>query len=169
MILPLQKHSVPPSTNSPRISQKTLFFTIGYEQTEPSKFLNLLRSFQVDLVVDVRQMPLSRKKGFSKNQLRTLLDERGIEYVHVQTLGAPKQIRDRLRENGSWYEYVKGYEKVLSQRTQDVMLLVEQAKERRICLLCFERKAEECHRSLVAREMEKHGNDSNLTVEHIRY
>jgi len=78
-------------------------------------------------------------------------------------------IRDRLRDNGSWYEYVKGYEKILAQRTEDVMLLIEHAKDRRICLLCFERKAEECHRSLVAREMEKRGNGSNLRVEHIRY
>ena len=169
MITPVQGHPSQDATQESRTLRTTLFFTIGYEQTEPSNFLKLLRDHQINLVVDVRQMPLSRKKGFSKNQLCALLGEEGIDYQHIQTLGAPKLLRNRLRENGSWYEYVKGYEKVLAQRREDVLTLIEHAKERRICLLCFERKAEECHRSLIAREMEKRGNGSNLRVEHIRY
>ncbi|MEI6071860.1 MAG: DUF488 domain-containing protein [Verrucomicrobiae bacterium] len=152
-----------------RPTATTLFYTIGYEQNEPTAFLKLLRSHRIDVVVDVRQMPLSRKRGFSKNQLRELLAEEGIDYLHMQTLGAPKPIRDRLRENGSWWEYVKGYEKVLAGRGEEILTLIDCAKNRRICLLCFERKPEECHRSLVARDMEKRANGSNLRVEHIRY
>lgn len=150
-------------------TKTVVFHTIGYEQNEPKAFLKLLRANQVEMIVDVRQMPLSRKKGFSKNQLRELLATEGIEYCHLQTLGAPKTIRDRLRENGSWWEYVKGYEKVLASRQEDIRELIAFAGDRRICLLCFERKPEECHRSLVAREMEKQGNGSNLEVKHIRY
>lgn len=157
------------SRSAGRPPATTQFFTIGYEQNEPESFLKLLRDNRIDVVVDVRQMPLSRKKGFSKNQLRELLAGEGIDYVHMQTLGAPKTIRDRLHENGSWWEYVKGYEKVLADRGEDVLSLIDFAKGQRICLLCFERKPEECHRSLVAREMEKRGNGSNLRVEHIRY
>ncbi|MET0500504.1 MAG: DUF488 family protein [Candidatus Binatia bacterium] len=52
---------------------------------------------------------------------------------------------------------------------EDVMTLIGIARERRICQLCFERKPEECHRSLVARDMEFCGNGANLKVEHIRY
>ena len=148
---------------------KTLFHTIGYEQSAPDEFLDRLRVHQVNLIVDVREIPLSRKKGFSKHQLRTLLEGRGVDYLHIQALGAPKVIRERLRESGAWFEYVKSYEMVLSKRIEDVMTLIEMAKERRICLLCFERRPEECHRMLVARAMESHGNSANLKVEHIRY
>jgi uncharacterized protein YeaO (DUF488 family) len=87
----------------------------------------------------------------------------------MQALGAAKAIRDRLRENGSWFEYVKRYEKVLSKRLDAVTALIEMAKQRRICLLCFERRPEECYRMLVARAMESHGSGSNLKAEHIRY
>ena len=152
-----------------RTSKETLFHTIGYEQSETAEFLKRLQLHDVDLVVDVREMPLSRKKGFSKNQLRTSLEGAGIEYLHMQTLGAPKAIRDQLRIDGSWFQYVKKYTKVLNERQRDVMVLVGIAKTQRICLLCFERKPEECHRSLVAREMENHGNGAKLKVEHIRY
>lgn len=151
------------------VTKTVVFHTIGYEQNGPGAFLKLLKANQVEVIVDVRQMPLSRKKGFSKNQLRELLAVEGIDYRHVQTLGAPKTIRDRLRENGSWWEYAKGYEKVLASRHEDIRELIDFAEDRRICLLCFERKPEECHRSLVAKEMEKQGNRANLEVQHIRY
>ncbi|PYJ68778.1 MAG: hypothetical protein DME75_12325 [Verrucomicrobia bacterium] len=47
--------------------------------------------------------------------------------------------------------------------------LVTLAATRRICLLCFERNPGECHRSLIAREMEQRSNGLNLKVEHISY
>jgi uncharacterized protein (DUF488 family) len=114
-------------------------------------------------------MPLSRRKGFSKNQLHALLAEEDIEYIHIKPLGAPKELRDRLRAGGSWWEYMKGYRSVLDRETAQLDVLVELARERRICLLCFERKPEECHRSLVAHEMEQRAAAADIRVEHIRY
>ena len=87
----------------------TTFFTAGYEQSEPEEFLRRLQENGIEVIVDVRDMPLSRKRGFSKNQLQALLGEVDIEYLHVKPLGAPKEIRDPLRAGGSWWEYVKGY------------------------------------------------------------
>jgi len=168
MIAPLQ--ALPPRKTLQRESLTAFtFFTVGYEQSDPQTFLKRLRLHQITLIVDVRQMPLSRKRGFSKNQLRELLVEEGIDYLHLKTLGAPKEIRDRLRQNGSWYEYVRGYEKVLAERTNDIETLNNLAREYRICLLCFERNPEECHRSLVAQKMQILENSFNLKVEHIRY
>jgi uncharacterized protein (DUF488 family) len=145
------------------------FFTIGYEQSTIRRFLSLLRSREVEIVVDVRQIPLSRKPGFSKNQLSASLENAGIEYRHVVNLGAPKRLREKLRSGGSWWEYIKGYNVVLQREVEWVDELVALAATRRICLLCFERNAAECHRSLVAREMEKRSNGLKLHVEHISY
>jgi len=167
MIAPLLAH---PRNSRPKArTSATSFCTVGYEQNDPASFLKLLDQRGVELVIDVRQMPLSRKKGFSKNQLRALLAGAGIDYLHMQTLGAPKEIRNRLRENGSWPEYVLGYEKVLKQRQDDIQTLIELAQQKRICLLCFERRPEECHRSLVAAEMEKLSDRYSVLVDHIRY
>lgn len=41
--------------------------TIGYEGFEQSDFLNVLRDADVETLVDVRELPLSRKKGFEKD------------------------------------------------------------------------------------------------------
>ena len=147
----------------------TTFFTTGYEQSEPEEFLRRLQSNGVEMVVDVRDMPLSRKRGFSKNQLQALLAEKDIEYLHVKPLGAPKEIRNPLREGGSWWKYVKGYEAVLSTKKIEVENLCRLAAQKRICLLCFERNPAECHRSLIARKMETLAHKGTLQVEHIRY
>lgn len=114
-------------------------------------------------------MPLSRRKGFSKNQLQALLADEGIDYLHLKPLGAPKELRDRLRAGGSWWEYIKGYRKVLERETAQIDALIDLAQKRRICLLCFERKPEECHRSLVANEMVQRTAHNAVRVEHIRY
>jgi len=148
-------------------SRKTSFFTIGYEQSTPEYFLELLHENEIAMIVDVRAVPLSRKKGFSKTQLQNLLSESGIQYMHLQTLGAPKQIRDALRETGSWWSYVKGYSRVLAERQTDIEFLTDLATKKRICLLCFERNPKECHRSLIAIEMEKAAANSELQVQHI--
>jgi uncharacterized protein (DUF488 family) len=147
----------------------TSFFTVGYEQSQPEPFLRRLQTTGIEMVVDVRDMPLSRKRGFSKNQLQALLAQADIEYLHVKALGAPKEIRDPLRAGGSWWDYIKGYERVLRKQTTEIDALIKLAREKRICLLCFERNPAECHRSLIAREMEQRANDSPVQVEHIRY
>jgi uncharacterized protein (DUF488 family) len=153
-------------TSAPTI----VFHSLGYEQSEPEDYLRRLKKHNVSVVVDVRDVALSRKRGFSKNQLRESLAEAGIEYIHLQTLGAPKELRDDLRAGGSWWTYVKQYtSKVLSRRGEDIDLLIDLATRERISLLCFEREPRECHRSLVADEMVKRGNGRNLLVEHIRY
>jgi len=151
------------------MSVATTFFTVGYEQSEPEQFLRRLQSNGVELIVDVRDVPLSRKRGFSKNQLQALLAEGDIEYLHLKPLGAPKEIRDPLRAGGSWWEYVKGYELVLRAQQAEVENLCRLAAQKRICLLCFERNPAECHRSLIARRMETRIHLGALRVEHIRY
>ena len=147
----------------------TTFFTAGYELSEPEEFLRRLQANGVEMIVDVRDMPLSRKRGFSKNQLQELLAGADIEYLHVKALGAPKEIRDPLRAGGSWWEYVKGYNRVLRSQAAEIDALIKLSREKHICLLCFERNPAECHRSLVAREMEQRAKDSPVRVEHIRY
>ena len=147
-----------------------IFHTLGYEQSEPEDYIRRLQQHGVSVVVDVRDFPISRKRGFSKARLRELLAEAGIDYIHLQTLGAPKDLRDDLRSGGSWWNYVKQYtSRVLSHRGEDIEFLIDLASRKCISLLCFERDPDECHRSLVAHEMVQRSNGLNLQIEHIRY
>src|SRR5688572_14969696 len=72
-------------------------YTIGYAGAEPSAFLRTLQAAGVKLVLDIRAQPVSRKKGFSKNQLAALLASAGIAYRHLRGLGTPKAGRDAAK------------------------------------------------------------------------
>ena len=151
-------------------SRATTFHTLGYEQSAPEDFIRRLQQHRVAKVVDVRADPVSRKPGFSKHQLKALLAAAGIDYVHVQTLGAPKELRAELRSSGSWWSYIKAYNaRVLSRSIEEVDFLIRLAARERISLLCFERDPDQCHRSLIACAMIERSNGRKLRVEHIRY
>ena len=69
-------------------------FTIGYQQSDITSVLDVLRENGVETVIDVRALPVSRKPGFSKGSLARALDEHGIAYVHERALGTPPEARD---------------------------------------------------------------------------
>ena len=71
--------------------------TIGYEGFDHSEWISALAQNEVQAVIDVRDVPLSRKRGFSKSQLAASLESAGIEYVHVRALGNPREYREALK------------------------------------------------------------------------
>src|SRR5580658_10634341 len=95
-------------------------FTIGYEGASVESFLQTLRSAGVTQLLDVRELPLSRRKGFSKNVLAGLLIAAGIDYQHERAFGAPRHIRHRLREDGDLTRYFADFREYLG--TQRVLL-----------------------------------------------
>ena len=64
-------------------------FTLGYEGLTIEAFIARLQAAQVKTVVDVRELPLSRKKGFSKTAFCTALATHGIAYLHPPPWVAP--------------------------------------------------------------------------------
>ena len=76
---------------------KKLFLT-GYEKETIEEFLDKLKKENITTVIDIRETPLSRKNGFSKNLLSKLLEKKGINYFHFQDLGSPKELRDKLKK-----------------------------------------------------------------------
>src|SRR6185312_9902836 len=91
--------------------------TIGYEGACLEDFLRTLVQLRVDTVVDVRELPLSRKKGFSKIRLSTALAQIGVGYRHERGLGCPREIRVDLRSTHDYVGYFAAFEKYL--RTKD--------------------------------------------------
>jgi uncharacterized protein (DUF488 family) len=131
---------------------KSPLFTIGYEHATTHAMLDELKSAKVDLVVDVRAVTSSRRPGFSKRQLAAGLDERGIGYLHFRALGTPKEGRLAARA-GRREELFRIYEKHLetpNARTEIDELAALAKSGRRICLLCYERDPDGCHRRRVA-------------------
>ena len=68
-------------------------FTIGYEGLDPERLTAALRTAGVTVLADVRAVANSRKRGFSKGALKTGLEEAGLGYAHLRTLGTVHQQR----------------------------------------------------------------------------
>jgi len=132
-------------------------FTFGYEGLSIDGFIERLKDAQVDLVVDVRELPLSRKKGFSKNAFRERLLHAGIGYEHRSTLGCPKPIRDQYKIDGDWTAYTQGFLAYLGKVKSEVRALAATARQHRACLVCFEADFGACHRTYVARAVRSAG------------
>lgn len=125
-------------------------YTIGYEGIDINGFLSLLREHDVETVVDVRELPLSRKAGFSKNALANTLNISGMEYIHLSDLGCPKPIRNRYRDDGNWMRYKESFLKHLDSQGEALADLAAAAAISNCALVCFEADYNLCHRSMVA-------------------
>ena len=76
-----------------------VLYTVGYEGRSIDDFVTILKSAGVTRLIDVREIPLSRKRGFSKSALKQRLDDESIAYVHYKELGSPSEIRHKLKED----------------------------------------------------------------------
>jgi uncharacterized protein (DUF488 family) len=128
--------------------------TIGYEGATPIGLIRALRQAGVGLVLDIRAVAASRKKGFSKTALAASLAEAGIAYRHLRGLGTPKRGREAARCGDMaaferiFHEHMMEPEAVL-----DLAEAISLASAEPVCLLCLERDPEHCHRLIVAKRM----------------
>ena len=144
-----------------------ILFTIGYEKLDQKQFIAYLSNHGVEVVADIRKLPASRKKGFSKTVLRETLSSKGIDYINYRDLGAPKELRDELYKSGNYDRFFRKYENNISDKTDHLAEILSFINcGRKVALLCFERNPQKCHRKIVAAELRKlDGN--GLKVEHI--
>lgn len=123
--------------------------TIGYEGMDLKSFVGELKANGVTTIVDVRELPLSRKKGFSKSALGKTLEEHGIGYKHVAALGCPREVRKDYYVDRNWTRYKKRFNAYLQTQEHELKKLFQLAKDEACCLICFESDYQFCHRSLI--------------------
>lgn len=133
-----------------------LIATIGYEGSELEDVIATLQESGIELLVDIRERAQSRKKGFSKNALSNAAEENGIRYLHLRSLGDPKPGREAAR-SGQWDLFLKIYAGVMASKEAKIALVEIEywAKTKSICLLCYEKDFEDCHRNIVATHLAK--------------
>jgi uncharacterized protein (DUF488 family) len=140
-------------------------YTIGYEGIDIDDFLCLLQKNNIETVVDIRELPLSRKPGFSKNSLANHLNLQGFEYIHLPKFGCPKPIRNQYKSDNNWQSYKKAFTNYIQTQSKELLELANLANSSNCALFCFEADYNFCHRSLVANEIHmNHG----LPIDHIK-
>jgi uncharacterized protein (DUF488 family) len=146
--------------------------TIGVYGFDRDSFLATLRDAGVTLLLDVRQRRGVRGSEYAwanSQRLQAALAEGGIGYQHLPELAPTTELREgQYREDARRGEgkrsrtvlapdYVRGYtEQVLD--PADLDSIVRFIGGSRAALLCVERDAKACHRSLIAARLgEEHG------------
>jgi uncharacterized protein (DUF488 family) len=143
-----------------------VLFTIGYEShTAPETLVTRLQTAGVQRLVDVRDLPLSRRRGFSKTALAATLADSGLSYEHERALGNPKPYRDLYR-SGRQPEGESLYRVHIRNESADaVHRLGETLQERVTAVMCFENDHSTCHRSVIVDELR--ARIPELRVEHL--
>lgn len=133
---------------------KPRIFTIGYEQARQQAVVDALQAAGVKVLADIRYLPLSRRPGFSKSSLAAAVTEAGIAYRHFKHLGTPAEGRVAARR-GDHAELSRVYagQLELPEAMAQMAELRAIAEEQPVALLCYERAAHECHRSLLVGEL----------------
>lgn len=125
--------------------------TIGYEGAALGDFLATLKAARVTTLLDIRELPISRRRGFAKTALATALEAAGIRYVHLAGLGDPKEGRDAARA-GDTAKFLRVFKRHMKTKAakDDLGRAAKYAQSEAVCLMCYERDPSGCHRKIVA-------------------
>ena len=126
-------------------------YTAGYEGRSVDAFFNDLLKRGIDVVVDVRANPVSRKYGFSGRRFGEFCRKLGLEYRHMPSLGIPSSARAGLNGFASYQRLLSRYEQTMlpehSTEVEDVGRLMRRQPS---VLVCVEKDVRCCHRSRLA-------------------
>jgi uncharacterized protein (DUF488 family) len=149
----------------PRSEERPVLATVGYEGAPLERFVATLQDAGVTTVLDVRELPWSRRREFTKTRLAEALVDGGIGYLHRKALGTPKAGRDAAKagDRTTFYEHLVA--QLDSAEGQAALAeAANLAKEGGLCLLCYEHDPAQCHRSDVAARI---AAITNIEIRHL--
>ena len=139
--------------------------TIGYEGAKLEDFVATLQKADVTVLIDIREIPASRKPGFSKRSLSKSLENAGLKYVHLRELGDPKLGREAARRGDfATFEHIFRTHLQSENAQRALEEAINISFDTTACLLCFERNYQHCHRAIVAEEISVR---STIDVRHL--
>lgn len=126
--------------------------TLGYQQRTIKEFIDLLVDAAVDVLIDVREQAWSHKPGFSKSALQARLWGVEIEYVHARFAGNPKRIRANASSHAECLALYAAHLKENRSIVRELDQLIEKylGAGKRVCLTCYERHPNDCHRGILS-------------------
>lgn len=132
------------------VQDAPLIFTIGYEKRSIDDLIWLLQARHIERVVDVRLTPASRRPDFAKKRLSASLEAAGIVYEHRADLGNPLAIREVYLAGDAEGGHRRFREHLSNGASAALDQFAESIRSQTVALLCLERDAHCCHRSVVA-------------------
>ena len=135
------------------MKQKKTIYTIGHSNRTTREFIKILKTFEIEKLVDIRHYPGSRHvPQFGKARLRQNLLRNNIGYHHIEDLGGRRRPDKTSDENSGWRSpQFRGYADYMQCKEFMSALkeLMELAMNEKIVIMCAEAVPWRCHRSLV--------------------
>ncbi len=135
-------------------------WTIGHSTLEFDVFLVMLRAHGIRVLADVRRFPGSRRHPhFSREALRSLLPDAGIDYVWLPGLGGRRRARNESHNDAWRNESFRGYADYMETEAFEHALdpLQRMALVRPTAYMCAEHAWQQCHRSLISDRLKMQG------------
>jgi uncharacterized protein (DUF488 family) len=120
-------------------------YTLGTGRRSEEDFVEILLSYDIEVLIDVRSLPRSKLPIFRKENLENLLSREGIEYHFLgKELGGFRK--------GGYTSYI-----ITDDFRKGIDLLESVAAGKTSVIVCAERFPWKCHRKWISRELHKRG------------
>ena len=135
-------------------------WTIGHSTRSKEDFLSMLKSFNIEVLVDVRRFPGSKKyPQFNVSELEKFLPESGIKYTPLVSLGGRRK-PDSNSVNTIWRneafrryaDYTQSEEFLTA-----INILTDAALISRTAYMCSEAVWWRCHRAIISDYLKERG------------
>jgi hypothetical protein len=130
---------------------KKKIYTLGTGLRSLEDFIEIINSYNIDAIIDVRSYPSSKFEYFKKINLEPLLKKEMLEYHYLG-----KELGGFRKEGYDHYIITKEFE-------EGVKLLERIASTKASVIICAERFPWKCHRKYIAQALQKKG----WIIEHI--
>lgn len=135
-------------------------WTIGHSTRSLDELVEMLKSFDIELLVDVRSYPGSRKfPQFNKENLEESIPENNIEYLHQKDLGGRRKGKENSNNDAWRLKSFRNYADYMETETFKTALkeLEQLATKKRVAYMCAEAVWWSCHRSLISDQLKVNG------------
>lgn len=137
-----------------------IVWTIGHSTRDFDDFLTLLKMNKIELLVDIRSFPGSRKyPQYNKENLMVKVPENNIEYFHLVQLGGRRKVNPDSNNLGWHHPAFRGYADYMETTAFDTAIheLEQLALQKRVAYMCSEAVWWRCHRLMVSDWMKCNG------------
>jgi len=144
-------------------------FTIGHSTHSLEEFTAMLRSFEIEVLADVRSFPGSRHMPhFNRETLAPYIQSLGMEYIHMPEIGGRRREIPGIDPSliGGWrhiaFRSYAAYT-LTEEFARGLDALMAVSRRAKTCIMCAESVPWRCHRQIIADNLSFRG----FTVKHI--
>jgi len=142
------------------MANKKDIWTIGHSTRELKHFVDMLHSFNIEVLADIRSFPGSKLvPHFNKENLAVTMPGNNIEYIHLKLLGGRRTV-NKNSKNSAWKNLsFRAYADYMETEEfkKGIIELETIAIKKRTAYMCSEAVWWRCHRSLVSDYLKLNG------------